>query len=107
VGVCLATGLIEGEGFSVDASVIEADASRYHGIEPGKIDWSAIEKPTRAVRDYLDALDGIDGAEESRKIPKVMSPSDPASAWTAKVNKRVQCGYDLNFLINNERCDHR
>jgi transposase len=102
VGVCLAIGLIKGEGFTVDASVIEADASRYHGIEPGKIDWSAIEKPTRAVREYLDALDGIDEVEEGRKIPKVMSPSDPASAWTAKANKRVQFGYGLNYLIDNE-----
>ncbi|MXQ14933.1 transposase, partial [Microvirga makkahensis] len=38
VGICLAAGLIKGEGFAVDASVIEADASRYHGLEPEKID---------------------------------------------------------------------
>jgi transposase len=31
VGICLAVG----DGFAVDASVIEADASRYHGVEPG------------------------------------------------------------------------
>src|SRR5258708_6278909 len=42
VGMCLATGLSKGEGFSVDARVIEADASRYHGIEPSTIDWNAI-----------------------------------------------------------------
>ena len=28
-------GLIKGEGFAVDASVLEADASRYHGKAPG------------------------------------------------------------------------
>ena len=27
-------GLVKGEGFAVDASVIEADASRYHGKAP-------------------------------------------------------------------------
>ena len=37
VGVCLAAGLIKGDGFSVDASLSEADASRvgilrYHQI---------------------------------------------------------------------------
>jgi hypothetical protein len=32
----------------------------------------------------------------------VISPSDPASAWTAKANKRVQFGYGLNYLIDNE-----
>jgi len=34
VGICLASGLIKGEGFAVDASVIKADASRYHGLAP-------------------------------------------------------------------------
>ena len=102
VGICLAAGLIKGEGFSVDASVIEADASRYHGIAPEKIDWSAIEKPSRAVREYLEALDEAEEPEEEgRKAPKVVSPSDPASAWTAKANKRVQFGYGLNYLIDN------
>jgi hypothetical protein len=38
----------------------------------------------------------------SRKAPKVISPSDPASAWTAKANKRVQFGYGLNYLIDVE-----
>jgi hypothetical protein len=32
----------------------------------------------------------------------VISPSDPSSAWTAKVNKRVQFGYGLNYLIDVE-----
>jgi hypothetical protein len=29
----------------------------------------------------------------NRKPPKVISPSDPSSAWTAKANKRVPFGY--------------
>jgi hypothetical protein len=53
VGLCLAAGLIRGDVFAVDASVIEDDASRSHGIEPEKIDWPSIERPTRAVRKYL------------------------------------------------------
>ena len=102
VGICLAAGLIKGDGFAIDASVIEADASRYHGVEPEKIDWSSVERPTRAVREYLDALDNAEEPEPGRKAPKVISPSDPASAWTAKANKRVQFGYGLNYLIDNE-----
>jgi len=35
-----------------------------------------------------------------RKPPKVISPSDPSSAWTAKAN--VQFGYGLNYLIDVE-----
>ena len=34
--------------------------------------------------------------------PKVISPSDPCAAWTAKANKRVQFGYGLNYLIDME-----
>jgi hypothetical protein len=37
-----------------------------------------------------------------RKPPKVISLSDPCSAWTAKANKRVQFGYGLNYLIDIE-----
>ena len=102
VGLCLTAGLVKGEGFAVDASVIEADASRYHGEAPDEIDWNKIEKPSRAVREYLDALDETDEPAPGRKKPKVISKSDPASAWTAKANKRVQFGYGLNYLIDNE-----
>ena len=52
--------------------MIEADASRYHGLAPEEIDWSAVETPCRAVREYLDALDGAEGPEEGRKPPKVV-----------------------------------
>ena len=102
VGICLEAGLVKGDGFSVDASVIEADASRYHGRAPEEIDWSSLESPSRAVREYLDALDEAEEVEAGRKTPKVISLSDPASAWTAKANKRVQFGYGLNYLIDNE-----
>jgi transposase len=97
---CMAEGLVGAEGFAVDASVMEADASRYHGIAPGEIDWSDPKLNRRAVREYLAALDPV--PDRSRKTPKVISLSDPCSAWTAKANKRVQFGYGLNYLIDNE-----
>jgi transposase len=34
VAACMAAGLVKGEGFAVDASVMEANASRYHGNAP-------------------------------------------------------------------------
>jgi hypothetical protein len=89
-------GTDQGEGFAIDASVSEADASRYHGVKLARIDWSAVQTPTRAVREYLDALDHSEGLEADRKIPKLLSLPGPASAWTAKANKRVQFGYGLN-----------
>src|SRR6516225_1811630 len=82
VRACMDAGLVKGEGFAVDASVIEADASRYHGKAPGEIDWSAPERQTRAVTEFLTALDD-EGADADRKPPKTISPADPCSAWTA------------------------
>ena len=35
----MAMGLVKGEGFAVDASVLEANASRYHGKAPEELDW--------------------------------------------------------------------
>src|SRR5207302_3602010 len=48
VRACMDAGLVKGEGFAVDASVIEANASRYHGVAPEEADWSAPERQTRA-----------------------------------------------------------
>ncbi len=102
VRACMASGLIKGEGFAVDASVMEANASRYHGKAPDEIVWAQPERQTRAVREYLAALEDEREPNPDRKPPKVISPSDPCSAWTAKANKRVQFGYGLNYLIDIE-----
>ena len=101
VRACMDAGLVKGEAFAVDASVMEADASRYHGKAPDEIDWSVPERQTRAVAEFLGALDDED-PDADRKVPKVISPVDPCSAWTAKANKRVQFGYGLNYLIDIE-----
>jgi transposase len=118
VAACMAAGLVKGEGFAVDASVIEANASRYHGKAPNELDWTDAQRQQRAVAEYLAALDaearaqaeatnssddGSTGGSDQRvdrKPPKVISPSDPQSAWTAKANKRVLFGYGLNYLID-------
>src|SRR6201987_1741071 len=111
--------LVKGEGFAVDASVMEANASRYHGKAPDELDWTDAQRQKRAVAEYLAGLeaeaqeqegmnqrgggsDGTPTTKPDRKPPKVISPSDPSSAWTAKANKRVQFGYGLNYLIDVE-----
>jgi transposase len=101
VRACMGAGLVKGEGFAVDASVMEADASRYHGQAPDEIDWSLPERQTRAVAEFLSGPDD-ENPQADRKLPKVISPVDPCSAWTAKANKRVQFGYGLNYLIDLE-----
>ena len=99
VFACMNAGLVKGEGFAVDASVIEANASRCHGKAPDEIDWSLPERQTRAAAEFLAGLDDED-PDANRNPPKVISPVDPCSAWTAKANKRVQFGYGLNYLID-------
>src|SRR6202007_1151839 len=101
VRACMNAGLVKGEGFAADASVMEADASRYHGKTPDEIDWSLPQRQTRAVAEFLSAFED-DDPDADRKLPKVISPVDPCSAWTAKANKRVQFGYGLNYLIDIE-----
>src|SRR6202140_161725 len=114
-------GLVKGEGFAVGASVREATESRYHGKAPDELDWTEKQQRKRAVAEYLAALEteaaadgdaqndnergGPEGKRQrryERQPPKVISPSDPQSAWTAKANKRVQFGYGLNYLIDIE-----
>jgi transposase len=117
VAACIDAGLVKGEGFAVDASVIEANASRYHGKAPNELDWTDAQRQQRAVAEYLAALDvearaqaedtnssddsSTGGSDQrvDRKPPKVISPSDPQSAWTAKANKRVLFGYGLNISL--------
>jgi transposase len=101
VRACMDAGLVKGEGFAVDASVMEANASRYHGVPPEEVDWSVPERQTRAVAEFLTAIND-DDPNADRKLPKVISPTDPCSAWTAKANKRVQFGYGLNYMIDTE-----
>ena len=57
VVTCMKVGLVGGEGFAVDASVVEADASRYQRVEGSDVDWSDEQKAQRPVREYLAALE--------------------------------------------------
>src|SRR5262245_7687962 len=57
VAKCIAAGLVGGEGFSVDASLIKADldkTKRVAGDQP--IAWPEADAASRAVREYLMAL---------------------------------------------------
>ncbi len=55
---CMAEGLVRGEGFAIDASVVKADANRQRGVPSTEnIDWSSPELGTRAVHEYLQALE--------------------------------------------------
>ncbi len=63
---CMDASLVGGEGFAVDASVIEADASRFRRVKGWQVDWTDEERARRPVREYLDAFDGERSANRRR-----------------------------------------
>jgi transposase len=101
VGSCIAAGLVGGESFAVDASLIEADANRQRSI-PGK-DWNKERDPQqagRAVKEYLATLDDTAFGAATEVEPKFVSPSDPAAQWTGAHKGPAFFAYADNYLID-------
>jgi transposase len=101
VEACIAAGLIGGEGFAVDASLIAADANKQRSIA-GE-DWRRDRDPkrsSRAVRDYLATLDDTAWGAASDVVPKFVSPSDPAAQWTGAHKGPAFFAYSDNYLID-------
>ncbi len=99
---CMKASLVGGEGFAVDASVIEADASRFKRIKGAVIEWTDEERARRPVREFLTALESENPPINPKQEPKAMSPTDPAAAWTTRGRHKVMFGYSLNYLIDME-----
>jgi hypothetical protein len=65
---CMAEGLVDGAAFAVDASLIAADANKQRSAAGSDdVDWEAIAKTRRSVREYLDTLMRLLGARRSRR----------------------------------------
>ena len=80
---CFVEGLVGGEGFAADASLIHADANRQRSAEGSDdVDWDALAASRRSVREYLDTLDDAAWGAASPVQPKFVSKSDPAAQWT-------------------------
>ena len=91
----MAEGLVGGEGFAVDASLVKADAS--HQRERDDDDnWGG----GRAVREYLAALeeDRAQAATSGRRI----SPTDPAASYTAAHRAKGVYDYSTNYLVDTD-----
>ena len=99
VARCMKVGLVGGEGFAGDASVVEADTSRYQRVAGSEVDWSDQQTAQRPVREYLAALERENAPVNPGQAPKAMSPSDPAAAWTSGRHK-VQFAYSVNHLVD-------
>ena len=77
---CMAEGLVGGDGFAVDASLIKADANKQRSAEGSEdVDWEAMALTRRSVREYLDTLEEAAWGAASETRPKFISRSDPAA----------------------------
>lgn len=97
---CIREGLVGGEAFAVDASLIRADANRVKGIEGEK--RLPPEATGRAVEEYLAVLDDAAFGAATEVTPKFVSPVDPAARWTAAHGGQAFFAYSTNYLIDVE-----
>jgi len=92
---CMDEGLIGGEGFTVDASVVKADASKQKHHDDDD-DWGS---GSRAINEYLDSLTE-DGS--SMQKPKKVSQTDPQARWTCAPGGPAYYAYSTNYLVDTE-----
>jgi len=72
---CITEGLVGGEGFAIDASIIRADANRRRGVP---------------------------STEPVGATPKYLSMTDPAARWTAAPGCPAFYAYSTNYLVDVE-----
>src|SRR5215216_7206972 len=91
---CIDEGLVGGEGFAVDASLIAADAS-----DRTRVEGAAGLPPNaigRAVEEYLAVLDDAAFGAATEVTPKFIAPADPAARWTAAHRGPAFFAYSAN-----------
>src|ERR1700733_13751266 len=98
VARCMVEGLVGGEGFAVDASMIKADANRQRSV-PGS-EGLPDETAGHAVREYLAVLDDAAFGAATPVVPKFISSADPASRWTGAHGGLAFFPYCTNYLID-------
>src|SRR3984957_14098940 len=101
VEACISAGLVGGQEFAVDASLIVADANKQRSI-PGS-EWIKERDPetaNRAVKEYMATLDDAAFGAATEVTPKFVSPSDPAAQWTGAMRGPAFFAYADNYLID-------
>lgn len=108
---CMTEGLVQGEGFAIDASIITADANRARNVPTPEVEqWRQGTQCSCAVREYLEALDvanpvadGVpepEGTCDTQTASRNISPTDPAAQWTAAPGGPAFYAYSTNYLID-------
>ena len=103
----MSEGLVGGEGFAIDASVIKADANRARGVPgaetttgaraserpaPCASTWTRSKRSTRYRRTHRPTAAAAPG--------KNISLTDPAARWTAAPGGPAFYAYSTNYLID-------
>ena len=97
VARCIKEGIVGGEAFAVDASMIVADAHRRRGV--AKVE-DLDPTSSRAVAEYLSVLDDAAFGGATLTEPKAISPTDPAARYTAAANSAAVYAYSDNYLVD-------
>jgi transposase len=100
---CMQEGLVGGEGFAVDASLIAADANKQRSVPGDQWRTGGFDADAgRAIREYLATLDDAAFGAASEVKPKFVSPADPAAQWTGAHKGHAFFAYATNYLIDTE-----
>ena len=88
-------GLVGGEGFAIDASLVRADANKQRR-EDSPVDWTPSKIQSRAVKEYLELLDKDDALNRTQKC---VSLTDPMAQWSA-AGGSAYFFYSTNYLLD-------
>lgn len=95
---CIDEGLVGGDSFGVDASLIPANANQTRGVESK--DGLPSDLTSRAVDEYLETLNDAAFGASTKVIPKYISPVDPAARWTGADGGAAYFAYSTNYLVD-------
>ncbi|MEM8799097.1 MAG: IS1182 family transposase [Pseudomonadota bacterium] len=104
VARCISEGLVGGERFAVDASIIRADANKQNATPIDDWPTDKLDPTTapRAVREYLETLDDAAFGAATEKVPKFTAHADPASQWTGALKGPAFFAYSDSYLIDTD-----
>jgi len=95
---CIDEGLVGGDGFAVDASLIRAEASRQH-FHPGQ-EGLPRNLASRAIDEYVAVLDDAAFGAATPVVPARVSSTDPAARYTSAHGGQAQFCYATNYLVD-------
>ncbi|NIA71401.1 transposase [Pelagibius litoralis] len=95
---CIDEGLVGGDSFGVDASLIPANANQTRGVDSKE--GLPLELTSRALDEYLETLDDAAFGASTKAVPKYISPVDPAARWTGADGGAAFFAYSTNYMVD-------